>query len=120
MSFAHRTHSTPTSIPHVYAHREDASISQHFQPWGRGRKQFYPKESSSRLIVRLSSLSVRRRFSILLMECSTVVWCFPPNCRPISGSDADVSFLTMNIATWRGNAITFEFERTFRSCARSP
>ncbi len=33
-------------------------------------------------------VGMRRRVSILLIECSTVVWCLPPNCRPISGSEA--------------------------------
>jgi len=41
----------------------------------------------------------------LLMECSTVVWCFPPNWRPISAAEAVVSCFTMYIATWRGKAI---------------
>ena len=31
------------------------------------------------------------RFSILRTACSTVVWSRPPNLRPISGSERDVS-----------------------------
>ncbi len=41
--------------------------------------------SISLLTVRFRSLSWRRCSSILAMECITVVWCLPPNCRPISG-----------------------------------
>ncbi len=66
------------------------------------RHQLYPNESSSLLIILFKSLSTWRRVSILLIECRTVVWCLPPNCLPISGSDADVSCLTRNMATWRG------------------
>ena len=53
-------------------------------------------------MVRFRSLSLRRSASILLMECSTVVWCLPPNWRPISGSDAEVSCFTRYMAIWRG------------------
>lgn len=53
--------------------------SIHVEFTGRKRRnggkaaQPYPNESSSLLIVLFNSLSVRRRFSILLIECSTVV-----------------------------------------------
>ena len=63
------------------------------------RKIAYCKASIKRVIVRFKSLSDRRISSILLMECNTVVWCLPPNCRPISGSDAVVSCFTIYIAT---------------------
>jgi hypothetical protein len=59
----------------------------------------YCKASISRVMVRFKSLSERLSSSILLMECSTVVWCLPPNCRPISGSEAVVSCLTIYMAT---------------------
>src|ERR1700683_1219817 len=73
------------------------------------------KESSNLLMVRFRSLSVRRRPSILLIECKTVVWCLPPNWRPISGSEAEVSCFTRYMAIWRGKAMALEFERTFNS-----
>jgi hypothetical protein len=44
--------------------------------------------STSRVIVRFNASSVRRIAAILLMECRTVLWCLPPNSRPISCSDA--------------------------------
>src|SRR5216684_3802602 len=78
----------------------------------------YCSASIKRVIVRFKSLSDRRNSSILLMECSTVVWCLPPNCRPISGSEAVVSCLTIYIATCRGKAIARVLLRTFRSCSR--
>ena len=59
----------------------------------------YCNASIRRVIVRFRSLSDRRNSSILLIECSTVVWCLPPNWRPISGSEAVVSCLTIYIAT---------------------
>jgi hypothetical protein len=58
--------------------------------------------STSPLIVQFSASSVRRIFSILLTECSTVVWWRPPNSRPISFCDAPVSSLAIYIASWRG------------------
>src|ERR1700738_3140963 len=78
----------------------------------------YCRASIRREMVRLRSLSDRRNSSILLIECSTVVWCLPPNCRPISGSEAVVSCLTIYIATWRGKAIARVLLRTFKSCSR--
>src|SRR5712692_3442683 len=80
----------------------------------------YANESSSLLRVRFRSLSLRRRVSILWIECRTVVWCLPPNCRPISGNDAEVSCLTKYMAIWRGKAMAFELLRIFRSCSRRP
>ena len=53
----------------------------------------------------VKALSVRRCSSILPMECITVVWCLPPNWRPISGSDASVSCLARYMAIWRGTTI---------------
>src|SRR5581483_1946708 len=83
----------------------------------RGRSRVYCSASIRRVMVRLSSLSERRISSILLMECSTVVWCLPPNCRPISGSEAVVSCLTMYIATWRGKAIARVLLRSLSFCS---
>ena len=62
-------------------------------------KSNYCRASIRRVMVRFNSLSERRNSSILLMECKTVVWCLPPNWRPISGSDAVVNCLTMYMAT---------------------
>jgi hypothetical protein len=67
--------------------------------WVGEKFQSYCNASISRVIVRFKSLSDRRISSILWIECSTVVWCLPPNWRPISGSDAVVSCLTMYMAT---------------------
>jgi hypothetical protein len=67
--------------------------------FGKHKKSDQPNESISLLIVLFKSLSLRRSASILLIECRTVVWCLPPNWRPISGSDAEVSCFTRYIAT---------------------
>ena len=53
-------------------------------------------------MILFNSGSVCRCFSILFMEWITVVWCFPPKARPISGSEASVSSFTRYMATWRG------------------
>src|SRR5713226_468973 len=92
--------------------KEEEFAGAHFDRIG------YCNASMRRVIVRFKSLSDRRISSILLIECSTVVWCFPPNCRPISGSDAVVSCFTMYMATWRGNAIARVLLFTFKSCSR--
>jgi hypothetical protein len=39
----------------------------------------YCNASINRVMVRFRSLSDRRISSILWIECSTVVWCLPPN-----------------------------------------
>ena len=39
----------------------------------------YCRASINRVMVRFRSLSDRRISSILWIECSTVVWCLPPN-----------------------------------------
>ena len=44
-------------------------------------------------IILFKSASVWRSCSILWIECRTVVWCLPPNWRPISGKEAWVSSL---------------------------
>jgi len=63
----------------------------------------YPPNCSVILLISLfKSLSVLRCSSIFSTECKTVVWCFPPNCRPISGSDASVRCLARYMAIWRG------------------
>ena len=49
-------------------------------------------------------LSFWRNSSIRLTACMTVVWSRPPNLRPISGNDREVSCLAKYIATWRGRA----------------
>ena len=54
------------------------------------------------------SLSLVRSCSILRMECSTVVWCFPPKSPPIWGKERFVSLLHRYIANWRGRAIRGE------------
>jgi hypothetical protein len=48
------------------------------------------------------SLSALRTVSILSTECMTVVWCLPPNWRPISGSEASVRCLARYMAICRG------------------
>ena len=83
-----------------------------------GKRQRYCRVSIKRVMVRFKSLSERRISSILLIECNTVVWCLPPNCRPISGNEAVVSCFTMYIATCRGKAIARVLLRTFKSCSR--
>jgi hypothetical protein len=67
----------------------------------RVRAKRRPIEFINCVIVRSSALSEQRMASILLMECSTVVWCLPPNSQPISSSDAPVSCLAMYMAIWR-------------------
>src|SRR5580704_14028342 len=84
----------------------------------KGSEKNYCNASINRVMVRFRSLSDRRISSILWIECSTVVWCLPPNWRPISGSDAVVSCLTMYVATCRGKAIARVLLRTFKSCSR--
>src|SRR5713226_3339810 len=76
-----------------------ACLSEHGE---REKPVDYCNASIRRVIVRFRSLSDRRNSSIFLIECSTVVWCLPPNCRPISGREAVVSCLTIYMATWRG------------------
>src|SRR5579871_6297884 len=66
------------------------------------------KVSVSLLSILFKSLSVLRISSILAMECSTVVWCLPLNCRPISGSEASVRCLARNMAIWRGKTMARE------------
>jgi hypothetical protein len=69
----------------------------------RAKCAVYPPSISVSLFSSLfKSLSVLRASVILSTECSTVVWCLPPNCRPISGSDASVSCFARYIAIWRG------------------
>jgi len=48
------------------------------------------------------SLSALRTCSILSTECMTVVWCLPPNWRPISGREASVRCLARYMAICRG------------------
>src|SRR6266849_1769751 len=101
-------------------HRCSTGISTGAGRASGGVARAYTNESSSLLRVRFRSLSLRRRVSILWIECRTVVWCLPPNCRPISGSDAEVSCLTRYMAIWRGKAMAFELLRIFKSCSRRP
>ena len=64
---------------------------------------FYPLSVSVSLFsILFKSLSPLRTVSILSTECMTVVWCLPPNCRPISGNDASVRCLARYIAICRG------------------
>ena len=51
------------------------------------------------------SLSICWIRSIFLIECRTVVWCLPPNWRPISGGEASVRCFAMYMAIWRGYTI---------------
>ena len=48
------------------------------------------------------------------MECITVVWCLPPNCRPISGSEASVICLARYMAICLGTTTA----RVLESCGR--
>src|ERR1039458_8263361 len=66
------------------------------------------------------SLSVLRCCSILSTECRTVVWCLPPNCRPISGNEASVRCLAIYMAIWRGNTMTRELFFALISATRRP
>jgi hypothetical protein len=61
-----------------------------------------PKVSVSLLSSLFKSLSLFRLSSIFSTECSTVVWCLPPNWRPISGSEASVRCLARYMAICRG------------------
>src|ERR1039458_8920954 len=63
---------------------------------------YAPSCSVSLLSNLLKSLSSLRTLSIFSTECRTVVWCLPPNCRPISGKDASVRCFARYIAIWRG------------------
>ncbi len=74
----------------------------------------------SLLMVRFRSLSWRRCSSILAMECMTVVWCLPPNWRPISGREASVICLARYIAIWRGTTIWRELFFCLSSGTRMP
>jgi hypothetical protein len=75
-------------------------------PMGRimwGEAAIYPPNCSVSLFSsRFKSLSFLRTSSIFSTECSTVVWCLPPNCRPISGSEASVRCLARYMAICRG------------------
>jgi hypothetical protein len=61
-----------------------------------------PNCSVSLLTSLFKSLSFLRASSIFSTECKTVVWCLPPNCRPISGSEASVRCLAKYIAICLG------------------
>jgi len=63
---------------------------------------YAPNCSVSLLSNLFKSLSFLRTPSILSTECKTVVWCLPPNWRPISGRDASVRCLAKYIAICRG------------------
>ena len=54
-------------------------------------------------MARFKSLLTWRCSSIFAIECITVVWCFPPNSRPISWSDAAVICLARYIAICLGS-----------------
>src|SRR5207244_2397064 len=58
--------------------------------------------------------------SILSIECITVVWCLPPNWRPISGKEASVKCLVKYIATCRGYTMEREMFLVLISPDRSP
>src|SRR3546814_9280769 len=60
------------------------------------------RRSSSTSSAKLASVAFSS--STLRTACMTVVWSRPPNLRPISGSERDVSCLERYIATWRGRA----------------
>jgi hypothetical protein len=75
--------------------------------------------SVSLLRSRFRSLSDWRCSSILSTECITVVWCFPPNCLPISGRDASVICLARYMAICRGKTIARELLLALISATRS-
>src|SRR5205085_11608936 len=66
------------------------------------------------------SLSFLRTVSILSTECITVVWCLPPNWRPISGSEASVRCFARYIAICRGKTMLRELFFCLISATRSP
>src|SRR5437868_12814140 len=81
----HNFHTHSTEVVEV-----DCSVEWKFL----GKPRFHPPNCSVSLLSSLfKSLSVLRTCSIFSTECSTVVWCLPPNCRPISGSEASVRCL---------------------------
>src|ERR1700730_9643132 len=63
----------------------------------------------------LKSGALFRSSSTFRIEWITVEWCLPPKLRPISGSDACVSDLHRNMATWRGIATDLGLLRAFKS-----
>jgi len=67
-----------------------------------GTTVYAPNCSVSLLSNLFKSLSFLRTPSILSTECKTVVWCLPPNWRPISGREASVRCLARYIAICRG------------------
>ena len=69
---------------------------------GGGNRSYAPNCSVSLLSSLFKSLSSLRTPSILSTECNTVVWCLPPNWRPISGRDASVRCLARYMAICRG------------------
>src|SRR5438552_19184184 len=63
----------------------------------------HPPNCSVNLLSSLfKSLSSLRALSIFSTECKTVVWCLPPNWRPISGREASVRCLARYMAICRG------------------
>ena len=70
-------------------------MSQYDKPtlYGQGKRR--AKALFNCVIVAFSAVSERRIRSTLLIECSTVLWCLPPNSRLISGSVAPVCCLAM-------------------------
>src|SRR5579862_2938157 len=110
---AHSTESTvcphklPRKLPHKVKNRAECAVHA-------------PKVSVSLLSTLFKSLSALRCCSILPTECRTVVWCLPPNWRPISGREASVRCLARYMAIWRGNTMTRELFLDLISVGRSP
>src|SRR5215471_2236220 len=91
-------------------HRD--SITFHTRRVGVLVPQPWPHQLLSVSVILVSrrcrSLSDCRCCSILAMECMTVVWCLPPNWRPISGNEASVICLARYMATCRGKTMARE------------
>jgi len=71
-----RAETTCTTFAESVQHRGEAACASE---WREGKVSGLLQCVHQRVIVRFRSLSDRRNSSILLIECSTVVWCLPPN-----------------------------------------
>src|SRR4030095_1905327 len=114
----------PTSVPGLHSfHKLSTSRreEERSHTWKTSKGRVYPPNCSVSLLMSLfKSLSFLRCSSIFSTECKTVVWCLPPNCRPISGREASVRCLARYIAIWRGYTIARELFLSLISAKGSP